>query len=178
MNTADRSIAPLDTALRRRFQFKELMPDYDALDKATSGYKIPANESSKNITLGAFLKTLNYRIEFLYDREHTIGHEYFRNVKNNDDLIAVMKNQILPLLQEYFYDDWEKIAQVLGKSVSKAAVNKENGPYLLIQEEWNTQELFGESEESMESRVKYAFSINPSIEAIKAIMPKEKIANG
>ena len=106
MNTADRSIALMDTALRRRFEFVEMMPEYDNLNKI----------NIEGINIGEMLKTINDRIEYLYDRDHTIGHAYFINVADMETLANVFKNRILPLLQEYFYDDWEKIRLVLGDS--------------------------------------------------------------
>ena len=104
MNTADRSIALMDTALRRRFDFVEMMPEYNNLNEVA------------DIDIGKMLKTINERIEYLYDRDHTIGHAYFINVSDMETLANVFKNKILPLLQEYFYDDWEKIRLVLGDS--------------------------------------------------------------
>lgn len=104
MNTADRSIALMDTALRRRFDFVEMMPEYNNLNEVA------------DIDIGKMLKTINERIEYLYDRDHTIGHAYFINVSDLKTLANVFKNKILPLLQEYFYDDWEKIRLVLGDS--------------------------------------------------------------
>ena len=106
MNTADRSIALIDTALRRRFEFVEMMPEYDNLNEI----------DIEDINIGKMLKTINERIEYLYDRDHTIGHAYFINVSDLKTLANVFKNKILPLLQEYFYDDWEKIRLVLGDS--------------------------------------------------------------
>ena len=104
MNTADRSIALLDIALRRRFNFIEIMPQYDILK----------NKKIENIELDLLLSTINKRIEFLLDREHTIGHSYFLNINTFEDLVQVFKNSIMPLLQEYFYDDFEKIKAILG----------------------------------------------------------------
>lgn len=109
MNTADRSIALMDTALRRRFEFVEMMPEYGELNEI----------NIEGINIGEMLKTINERIEYLYDRDHTIGHAYFMSLKDGADiseLALIFKNKILPLLQEYFYDDWEKIRLVLGDS--------------------------------------------------------------
>jgi 5-methylcytosine-specific restriction enzyme B len=108
MNTADRSIALLDTALRRRFQFVEMMTDYNYLNGVIAG---------ENIDIRAMLEMINKRIEYLYDRDHTIGHAYFKDLKTDNSLKKlkeIFKNKIIPLLQEYFYDDWEKIRLILG----------------------------------------------------------------
>lgn len=105
MNTADRSIALLDTALRRRFEFVEMMPDSSLVDKEIAG-----------VHLGSLLDAMNERIRFLRDREHQIGHTYFLEVRDLEGLRKVFQKRILPLLQEYFYDDWRKIAAVLGNN--------------------------------------------------------------
>jgi hypothetical protein len=116
MNTADRSIALMDTALRRRFTFLEMIPEPQLL--------IDENETPlviKGIDLQQMLIRMNERIEFLYDREHTIGHSYFMKLNGIEDeetgwstLQDIFKRQILPLLQEYFYDQWDRIRLVLG----------------------------------------------------------------
>lgn len=103
MNTADRSIALMDTALRRRFAFKELMPDAALLSKDVEG-----------INLQELLMRINERIAFLLDRDHTIGHSYFINCKSKSGVCDVFRDKIIPLLQEYFYKDWSKIQLVLG----------------------------------------------------------------
>ena len=105
MNTADRSIALLDTALRRRFEFVEMMPQWDNEHISTN---------CDGVNLQKLLKSMNERIEFLLDREHTIGHSFFIGVDSLDRLREVFRLKIIPLLQEYFYDDYAKIDAVLG----------------------------------------------------------------
>ncbi|MEZ4939012.1 MAG: AAA family ATPase [Crocinitomicaceae bacterium] len=114
MNTADRSVEALDTALRRRFTFKEMMPNPELLKEKEVG----------GISLQKVLETINERVEMLIDRDHTIGHSYFINLKENKQALAdAFNDKIIPLLQEYFYGDYGKIGLVLGKgfvSVKKA----------------------------------------------------------
>jgi hypothetical protein len=108
MNTADRSIEALDTALRRRFAFDECMPRYDVLDFEISGGIDPAK----------LLRTINARLHKLYDRDHTIGHAYFLRLEADPSLEALKESfqrQVLPLLQEYFFNDWGQIGLILGK---------------------------------------------------------------
>ncbi|WP_258032881.1 McrB family protein [Campylobacter concisus] len=120
MNTADRSIALMDTALRRRFEFVEMMPQPELLGTIKIKYKDKDIDPKEiEIDFNTMLKTINERIEYLYDRDHTIGHAYFMSLKDGADieeLASIFENKILPLLQEYFYDDWEKIRLVLGYS--------------------------------------------------------------
>ena len=104
MNTADRSIALLDTALRRRFVFEEKMPDPSHPGIATD---------ADGVDCGRVLQAMNRRIAVLLDREHQIGHTYFLGVDSLPALADTFRNRIMPLLQEYFYDDWEKIQAVL-----------------------------------------------------------------
>lgn len=106
MNTADRSLAGLDVALRRRFEFREMMPDTGAL----------AGVAVAGIPVDRMLETMNQRIEVLLGRDFMIGHAYFMGLKGSgglDDLARIFRRQVLPLLQEYFFEDWEKIALVL-----------------------------------------------------------------
>lgn len=111
MNTADRSIALMDTALRRRFSFIEKMPQPELLND------VSVEQNGVSVNVGEMLDTINKRIEFLFDREHTIGHAFFMKLKKNNDisiLADIFKRSVVPLLQEYFYEDYEKIQLVLG----------------------------------------------------------------
>jgi hypothetical protein len=103
MNSTDRSIALIDTALRRRFTFFEYSPDPSLMNTTIDG-----------IDLNKLLSTLNARIEFLLDKDHLIGHAYFMSIKTKEDLIILFRNKLLPLLEEYFHGDYSKIQLVLG----------------------------------------------------------------
>ncbi|PAK40604.1 McrB family protein [Peribacillus simplex] len=126
MNTADRSIALLDTALRRRYVFEEMMPNADLLESV-----------GEEIDLTVMLSIMNKRIEVLYDRDHTIGHAYFINATTDEEVISIFQTKIIPLLQDYFYDDWEKIGLVLG-GIGKS---KEDS-YIVYKEEVDVNQLF------------------------------------
>lgn len=115
MNTADRSLASLDIALRRRFTFKEMPPIYEDLDKIDVA----------GLNIGLLLRKMNARIEVLLDRDHCLGHAYFlplRKENTLDKLAFIFRQQILPLLQEYFFEDWERIAWVLNDQNKDAAL--------------------------------------------------------
>lgn len=103
MNTADRSLAGLDIALRRRFKFEEMPPQPKAL----------ANKNIDGIDLQVLLTTMNRRIEVLLGRDYLLGHAYFLEIDNLAGLSDVFRRQVLPLLQEYFFEDWQRIAWVL-----------------------------------------------------------------
>jgi 5-methylcytosine-specific restriction endonuclease McrBC GTP-binding regulatory subunit McrB len=120
MNTADRSIALLDVALRRRFKFFELMPEPELLkDNIIEG-----------VPLKDLLEALNIKIEILYDRDHQIGHSYFLRVNDVEGLKFTWYYEIIPLMQEYFYGDWAKIKEILGPDfideINTAGVFKNN----------------------------------------------------
>lgn len=138
MNTADRSIALMDMALRRRFDFVEMMPDYSLLkDKKINGIKIDK-----------ILETINERIECLYDRDHTIGHAYFLGIKSMEELSDVFRNRIIPLLCEYFYDDWEKIRLILADD------QKDEDCQFIKEKDINLEELFsGDLEDVVEKKL-------------------------
>lgn len=106
MNTADRSIALLDSALRRRFRFEELTPKPELLESI--------DDSEGNaIDLRQLLQAMNARLSRLLHRDQTLGHSYFYHVKSFDELRRVFAREILPFLQEAFYDDWRQIRYVL-----------------------------------------------------------------
>lgn len=146
MNTADRSLAMMDTALRRRFDFIEMMPQPELF----RGKKV------KNIDLEQLLETMNKRIEVLYDREHTLGHAFLipvldalnvggDNAQNNafTELKSTFKNKIIPLLEEYFFEDWNKIRLVLGDNRKEKSELKQ---YIFVEsksEKYN--DIFGEN---------------------------------
>lgn len=112
MNTADRSVEALDTALRRRFSFVEMQPDPEILSEV------------EDVDLSKLLETINKRIEVLIDKDHQIGHSYFIGIQNIDDLRRTFKDKIIPLLEEYFYGDFGKIGLVLGGAFIKLAENQ------------------------------------------------------
>jgi len=105
MNTADRSIALLDIALRRRFEFQEMAPDYSVIRRKVG-----------TVDLASLLARINDRIEYLADRDRVIGHAYFTRVATLDDLRSVFRDQLIPLLQEYFFDDFSRIELVLSNA--------------------------------------------------------------
>ena len=119
MNTADRSLALLDTALRRRFEFVAMMPDTrDAPDAPLAGLRVTTEEHE--IDIPRMLAAINRRIEALYDRDHCIGHAYFMGLRDAEDgparleaLELAFRRYVLPLLEEYFFEDWRKIRLVL-----------------------------------------------------------------
>ncbi len=122
MNTADRSIALLDIALRRRFHFEGIYPDSEIIinelnktiekEKENDYSEIFDKEDIEKIQ--KIFDKLNKRIEVLLDRDHLIGHSYFLDVISNQGLYFVWYGKILPLLSEYFYNDWERLKILLG----------------------------------------------------------------
>ena len=146
MNTADRSIALLDTALRRRFHFIEMMPLPDLVDISTD---------IQGINLQEILRTINARIEYLYDREHTIGHAWCIGIETLADLAAVFRNKIVPLLQEYFHDDWSRIRLVLHDQAKKR-----DDQFVQESADRYAAELFGSAEVSLAFDEKKVYTLN------------------
>jgi 5-methylcytosine-specific restriction protein B len=114
MNTVDKSIALIDVALRRRFDFIECMPNYT----------LEEFKKYKEIDLAKLLQVVNERITILKNEHYQIGHSYFLNIDSREKFVEVMKKSIIPLLQEYFYDDWKSICAVLNQSYNTANDNK------------------------------------------------------
>lgn len=126
MNTADRSIAIMDTALRRRFQFEEMMPNPQVLRNIGADKVV---EGDVELDVAEMLEVINKRIEYLFDREHTIGHAFFTDLKDEptvQKLASIFKKSVIPLLQEYFYEDYSKIRMCLGDN------GKENTEHMFI----------------------------------------------
>jgi 5-methylcytosine-specific restriction protein B len=144
MNTADRSIALMDTALRRRFEFTEMMPDLEIVGEL---------DSIDGINIRLLLEKINQRIEYLYDRDHQIGHAYFMSLIDKSgaeakkELDNIFRNKIIPLLQEYFYDDWEKIQMVLGDHPDQ---NAEDVDKFIKSNKVEEKRLFGFDHEEVE----------------------------
>ena len=152
MNSADKSITTLDTALRRRFKFVEFSPNLDLL----KGNVVSKDELK--IPLACVLRDLNQRIEYLLDREHQIGHSYFMKVSSWDDLCLCFRDEIIPLLREYFYGDWEKIALVLGDNPARGKSDEEK---FITRKNLNLEGLFGDEQMSFDSG--QVFSINENL---------------
>lgn len=117
MNTADRSIALMDVALRRRFRFEPMLPNWNVL-RDTLQTSIPndvhgGKEDFINLVIAIF-ENINARIEFLYDADHRVGHTFFLDVKGYKTLQQVFLEEVIPLLQEYFYDAWDRLCLALG----------------------------------------------------------------
>ena len=124
MNTADRSVEALDTALRRRFSFVEMQSNPEVLLQV----------QYKDVDLKRLLESINQRIEILIDKDHQIGHSYFMEIQNLDDLKVTFKDKIIPLLEEYFYGDFGKIGLVLGGSFIYQEVKETKFPKNFIYE--------------------------------------------
>lgn len=153
MNTADKSIALLDSALRRRFSFTEMLPKSSVIkDKI----------SIADIEVEKLFETINSRIEFLIDKDHTIGHSYFLKIKDNQTIEAlalIFKNEIIPLLTEYFYGDFVKIQLVLGDNRKSTS---DNNRFFKIKES-PQKELFGKDDAVEGYDEKFIFELNDDL---------------
>jgi hypothetical protein len=154
MNTADRSIEALDSALRRRFTFIEKSPEPSLLNQPR--YKL------EEINLDAMLKAINNRIELLLDKDHLVGHSYFMGIKTIEDLIATFQNKVIPLLEEYFYGKPQMIGLVLGP-----AFLKEKEPVQLFSE-------FDTDFSDFQEKKRYEIVIPDSWDGYKAIYGSHK----
>ena len=149
MNTADRSLSTLDIALRRRFSFKEMPARPELLE----GIVI------EGINVAEILKVINARIEVLLDRDHSLGHAYFMTLKKNDDLDAlasIFEKNILPLLQEYFFEDWERISWVLNDQHKT-----DESTRFVVKSNLSANKLFGDTAENHNLKVD-RWRVNPN----------------
>lgn len=137
MNTADRSVEALDTALRRRFSFTEMPPKPELI--TTEGKAV--NGIVNDIDLSALLETINKRIEKLLDKDHMIGHSYFLSVKDLKDLKSAFQNKIVPLLQEYFFGDYGKIGLVIGSKFFDIKDNQVDEDFFAPFEDYDSSPL-------------------------------------
>lgn len=171
MNTADRSIALMDTALRRRFQFIEMMPDVEVL-RTIGADKIKV--ASDELDVAKMLECINNRIEYLYDREHTIGHAFFTGLKDNptiEKLASIFEKSVIPLLQEYFYEDYQKIQLVLGDNAKTNTETK-----FIVDKNVELKEIFMGSVEDIVDEKEVQYEINA--DAFKDIVAYKEIAKG
>ena len=170
MNTADRSIAIMDTALRRRFSFVEMLPDSNVLRQLGNPV---VYDNGMSVNVADMLDIINDRITFLYDREHTIGHAFFMSLKNDpsvETLAKIFEKSIIPLLQEYFYEDYAKIQLVLGDD-GKTGDKKQ---YQFISDEEIEANKIFETVQELDSEKKYSINYPAfrKIESYKFISKK------
>jgi hypothetical protein len=170
MNTADRSITNLDTALRRRFTFREFPPLYNLIELS------PVLKDGISIDPKIILKVINERVEYLLDRDHLIGHSYLMNLNSWEDLLEAFRGNIVPLLQEYFYNDWEKIALVLGDNESRS---KNDAEKIVQSIAFNSDELFGHGNAIDVDADERQYFLNPKfVSGAFAEIPKEFFTKG
>lgn len=170
MNTADRSIALLDTALRRRFEFEELMPNMEVIN-GSQGNGIIEDEEGGTIDLRKLLETINVRIRFLRNRDMTIGHSYFMKVSDFEDLKEVLLSRIIPLLQEYFYEDWHKI-QLVFRDVG--ASGEKIKPQIICHASLKEKKILGFEHDDFEDSIEYWVADEITPEAIRKIYEERK----
>lgn len=160
MNTADRSLALLDTALRRRFDFEPLFPDTRAEGRLAN---LVVTDEGDKIDVRRMLECINKRIEVLYDRDHCIGHAYFMELKDVGDgeirfnkLADIFRKRIVPLLEEYFFEDWHKIRLVLGDNQKPEAHQ-----FITESDEQELSSLFGNDNGLASYAIKRRYQLNP-----------------
>jgi len=154
MNSADRSLTPLDTALRRRFEFVEFMPQPELLAEREQGAEV------EGVNLVALLQTLNDRIEMLLGRDYWLGHAYFWPVNTLADLKDVMRHKIIPQLQEHCFDDWDKVRLILADNQK---TNVPERQFIQVKTANSTQleRLFGDTSISS---VMPSYQVNPRLQ--------------
>ncbi len=165
MNSADRSIALLDTALRRRFTFEEMRPEPGVLrglgvDGSLGGVDVPR-----------LLEVMNDRIELLLDRDHALGHAYFIWARTLEDLRRIFTSTVIPLLNEYFYGDSSRVAAVLGCPYDESGEQRNKSPILSAQP-LNREILLGGSD-TWDARIRCTVSerfLEASNEALAAFL--------
>jgi 5-methylcytosine-specific restriction protein B len=142
MNTADRSLVGMDIALRRRFEFREMHPDTSLLEDL----------SVEGIPVSELIAVMNSRIETLLDRDHRLGHAYFLSLRDAPSLTQlerIFRRNVLPLLQEYFFEDWQRIHWVLNDH------RKPEPLQIVTRPTSQTSELFGEGVPVNEQNVRW-----------------------
>ena len=163
MNTADRSIALMDIALRRRFEFVECPPNPESITPAmVEGVELPR-----------LLQCLNDRIEYLLDRDHTIGHALFLNIETLAQLQDVLAQRVIPLLQEYFFEDMGKVGLVL--------TGKSNGKAFIKSSKLEPSKLFPGSAETVGTETRTTFTVTDrrtwTAEQIRSLYDTSAAAN-
>ncbi len=153
MNTADRSIEALDTALRRRFSFKEMPPKPELIKSKGASLELSGGKID-TVDVVKLLETINTRIEKLIDKDHKIGHSYFMHISTPEDLIKAFEDKVIPLLEEYFFGDFGKIGLVLGNSF----VQKEES------DEFEFANFDGYTNQVQDLKERPVFKIRPSNE--------------
>ena len=156
MNTADRSIQLLDSALRRRFKFEELLPDYKCLHDKNE------NENAENI-----LRNINNRIRALLDKDHQIGHSYFIGKNKDLEILNVMKENIIPLLEEYFYNETDKIRRVLNETDELKDADSHSTDYFYVLDE-DAKNAVGDTDDFNEEKSYYKLN-----DALKDVTSEE-----
>ena len=169
MNTADRSIALLDTALRRRFEFEELLPDTGIINGLRGDGCIEDGEGDV-INLRALLEAMNRRVGFLRNRDMALGHAYFINVRDFSDLKKVLLNQVIPLLQEYFYEDWHRI-QLVFRDVGPTGEKLE--PQIVCHEPLKEVEVLGFDHDKFDDLTEYRISSEITPDAIRKVYEED-----